>query len=44
MESAEQVEILRELQCDEIQGYYYSRPLVPEEFITYVSRLQHAPS
>ncbi|MCK9510167.1 MAG: EAL domain-containing protein [Pigmentiphaga sp.] len=30
VESAEQAEILRRLGCDEIQGYWYSRPLPPE--------------
>ncbi|MBQ3920285.1 MAG: EAL domain-containing protein [Oscillospiraceae bacterium] len=32
VESKEQMELLRELGCDIIQGYYFSRPLPPEEF------------
>ncbi len=32
VEYKEQVEFLQELQCDEIQGYYYSRPLPLAEF------------
>jgi len=31
-ESVEQVEILREMGCDMIQGYYYDKPLPVEEF------------
>ncbi len=34
VETREQVEILRDYGCDEIQGYYYSRPVPPEEFET----------
>ena len=33
VESAEQVELLREMECDDIQGFYYSRPLPRDEFI-----------
>ena len=32
VETAEQVEILKKLGCDAIQGYYYSKPVPPEEF------------
>ncbi len=32
VEKKEQVEFLQELQCDEIQGYYYSKPLALDEF------------
>ncbi len=31
IETREQLEILRELACDFIQGYYYSRPIPPAE-------------
>ena len=34
VETASQVNILRELSCDEIQGFYYSRPVSWEEFCT----------
>ena len=34
VETASQVKILRELDCDEIQGFYYSRPVPWEEFCT----------
>lgn len=33
VESADQVELLREMECDDIQGFYYSRPLPKDEFI-----------
>ncbi len=33
VESAEQVELLREMECDDIQGFYYSRPLPRDEFV-----------
>lgn len=32
VEKADQVEILRTLDCDEIQGFYYSRPVPWQEF------------
>lgn len=31
VETPGQIAILRKLQCDEIQGFYISRPLPPEE-------------
>ena len=33
VEVKEQVEFLKGLECDSIQGYYYSRPLPEKEFI-----------
>jgi EAL domain-containing protein (putative c-di-GMP-specific phosphodiesterase class I)/GGDEF domain-containing protein len=35
VETEEQLHILKELDCDIIQGYYYSKPLRPEEFEQY---------
>ncbi len=32
VETKEQMELLKELGCDIIQGYYFSKPLPPEEF------------
>ena len=31
-ETVDEVEILRSMNCDYIQGFYFSRPLPPEEF------------
>jgi EAL domain-containing protein (putative c-di-GMP-specific phosphodiesterase class I) len=32
VESAGQLELLASLGCDMVQGYYFSRPLAPEDF------------
>ena len=37
VEELEQVEILYKEGCDEIQGYYYSKPLPLDDFITFVN-------
>lgn len=37
IESKGQVAILRDMQCDLIQGYVFSRPLAEADFFTYVS-------
>jgi diguanylate cyclase (GGDEF)-like protein len=36
VETAEQVDFLTENGCDEFQGYYYSKPLAPQDFYTFV--------
>lgn len=36
VETIEQLTYLQEQGCDEIQGYYYSKPLVPEDFERFV--------
>ncbi len=38
VETAEQLEYLRSLGCDEIQGYYFSRPLPAADFDEYLAR------
>jgi len=40
VETAEQVERLRGMDCDYIQGYYYSRPLPQAEFEMYLLKEQ----
>jgi EAL domain-containing protein (putative c-di-GMP-specific phosphodiesterase class I) len=32
VETAEQMNFLREHSCDEMQGYYFSKPIMPEQF------------
>lgn len=34
VETLEQLQQLKEMNCDEVQGYYFSRPVVAEEFKT----------
>ena len=36
VETAEQLDFLKKRGCDEVQGYYYSRPLLPEQFGIFV--------
>ncbi len=38
VETLEQLDFLRICGCDQMQGYYFSRPLVADEFIDFVSR------
>ncbi len=38
VERHDQLEFLRRLECDEVQGYLYSRPLAPEDMETYLAR------
>lgn len=35
VETEEQLNVLRELNCDIVHGYYYSKPLLPHEFEKY---------
>ena len=37
-ETHNQIEYLRDSGCDEIQGYYYSKPLTPEELEDFIKR------
>lgn len=37
VENKEQIQTLKELNCDFIQGYYYSKPLKEEDLINYLS-------
>lgn len=38
VETKEQVEYIKKLKCDAIQGYYYSKPLQKKEFEDYFNR------
>ncbi len=35
VETAEQLELLNSMGCEQIQGYFFSRPLPPEDFLAY---------
>ena len=36
VETVDQLNLLREWQCDAIQGYYFSKPLTPEQFVLFL--------
>ena len=38
VETGEQMELLKKLGCDIIQGYYFSKPLPPEEFAVLIEK------
>ena len=38
VETSGQLELLREWECDVIQGYYFSRPLTPEKFLEFTRK------
>lgn len=37
VETLEQLEFLKQYNCDEVQGYYYSRPILPEDIVAFVN-------
>ena len=43
VETKEQLDYLREHHCDEIQGYYYSRPVPADEFETFFTKQFESP-
>ncbi|HRX15703.1 MAG TPA: EAL domain-containing protein [Spirochaetota bacterium] len=38
IETDEQLAYLAQVECDEIQGYYYSKPLSPESFLEFIKK------
>jgi diguanylate cyclase (GGDEF)-like protein len=42
VETAGQLDLLREWQCDLIQGYYFSRPLTPERLVEFLQQRESA--
>lgn len=38
VETKEQLNELKDLKCDEVQGFYYACPVPEEEFIKYVQK------
>jgi EAL domain-containing protein (putative c-di-GMP-specific phosphodiesterase class I) len=43
VETEEQLAFLRELRCDEVQGYLFSRPVPPDEFARFVYSMTTSP-
>jgi EAL domain-containing protein (putative c-di-GMP-specific phosphodiesterase class I) len=43
VESAEQQAILKQQSCDQMQGYFFSKPVAPDEFAAMLIRQQQAP-
>lgn len=41
VEKAEQLEQLRKLRCEILQGYYYSKPLTADEFTDFMQQQRH---
>ena len=39
VETKEQEEILKTMECDAVQGYYYSKPLPHDEFCKYLDEI-----
>ena len=37
VETKEQLELLKKMGCEEVQGYYYSRPLPPEGIAAFLA-------
>ena len=38
VETQEQLDFLSSIKCDIVQGYYYSRPIPPEEFEAFMEK------
>ncbi|MGJ8581515.1 MAG: EAL domain-containing protein [Psychromonas sp.] len=44
VEISEQLNILNELGCDYVQGYYFSKPMPAQKFLDYINDYQHMDS
>lgn len=42
VERKDQLDILNQMGCDYIQGYYYSRPLLPDDLIAFYSKEEYS--
>ena len=38
VETKEQVELLQNIGCDQVQGYYYAKPMAAEDFFTLLKK------
>ncbi len=41
VETSQQLEALREMGCDEVQGYYYGKPMVYDELLKWLENRRH---
>ena len=41
VETKEQVDLLRSFGCDQVQGYYYAKPMPEEEFFSLLKKENH---
>lgn len=39
VESEEQLKVLSRMNCEQVQGYYFSKPITKQEFIKYIDKL-----
>ena len=37
-ETGDQIDILKKMNCDYIQGFFFSRPLPDDEFVRYIEK------
>ena len=44
VETEEQINFLRQFSCDEMQGFYFSKPVTPDSFAEFMGRHMHIPS
>ena len=41
VETREQVELLQKIGCDQVQGYYYAKPMPKDEFYELLAKQNH---
>jgi EAL domain-containing protein (putative c-di-GMP-specific phosphodiesterase class I) len=44
VEDARQLELLRQQNCDEVQGYHFARPMPADEFTAFIAKRGAAPA
>ena len=41
VETKEQIELLESIGCDQVQGYYYAKPMPEDEFFELLLKQEH---
>ena len=41
VETKDQIDLLQSIGCDQVQGYYYAKPMPKEEFLDLLQKQQH---